>query len=162
MTAKRDTERWETLMSTPRCTLALIAGALILITSIVHAAEDEVTAIRRLLDRQVEDWNRKNLDAFLDGYWHAPGVVFQSGAERFDGFEAVRSRYRKSYQAEGREMGRLAFTDLEVIVLGPDAALARGRFQLTMSDGKRPTGLFTLILRKRPEGWRIVHDHTSS
>ena len=59
-------------------------------------------------------------------------------------------------------MGRLAFTGLEVVMLGPDAALARGRFQLSMSDGKRPTGLFTLILRKRPEGWRIVHDHTSS
>jgi beta-aspartyl-peptidase (threonine type) len=57
-------------------------------------------------------------------------------------------------------MGRLAFTDLEVIVVGPDAALTRGRFQLTMSDGKRPSGLFALILRKRPECWRIVHDHT--
>jgi hypothetical protein len=39
-------------------------------------------------------------------------MVFQSGAKRFDGLEALRSRYRKTYQAEGREMGRLAFTDL--------------------------------------------------
>jgi ketosteroid isomerase-like protein len=59
-------------------------------------------------------------------------------------------------------MGRLAFSGLEVVVLGPDAALARGRWQLLMSDGKRPGGLFTLILRKLPEGWRIIHDHTSS
>jgi uncharacterized protein (TIGR02246 family) len=143
----------------------LIAGALALaavFAGIGRADVDEEAAIRRLLDRQVEDWNRKDLDGFLEGYWHAPGVVFQSGAERFDGFEALRSRYRKSYQAEGREMGRLAFHGLEVVVLGPDAALARGRFQLSMSDGKRPSGLFTLILRKRPEGWRIIHDHTSS
>jgi beta-aspartyl-peptidase (threonine type) len=149
-------------MPTQRCKLALIAGALVLVAPIGRADEDQATAIRRLLDRQVEDWNRKDLDAFLNGYWHDPGVVFQSGADRFEGFEALRSRYRKSYQAEGREMGRLTFSELEIVVLGPDAAMARGRFQLTMSDGKRPTGLFTLILRKRPEGWRIVHDHTSS
>jgi beta-aspartyl-peptidase (threonine type) len=145
--------------------LALLAGTFTLAALSVangRADDDEVSAIRRLLDKQIEDWNQKDLDAFLNGYWHDPRVVFQSGAERFDGFEALRSRYRKSYQAEGREMGRLAFTDLEVIVLGPDSAMARGRFRLTMPDGKRPHGLFTLILRKMPEGWRIVHDHTSS
>jgi uncharacterized protein YbdZ (MbtH family) len=31
-----------------------------------------------------------------------------------------------------------------------------------MSDGKTPHGLFTLIVRRLPEGWRIVHDHTSA
>ena len=81
-------------MSIPRCTLALIAGTLALAALFVatgRADDDEVSAIRRLLDKQVEDWNRKDLDGFLEGYWHAPGVVFQSGAERFDGFEALRS-----------------------------------------------------------------------
>ncbi len=105
---------------------------------------------------QVEAWNRKDLDAFLEGYWNSPDVVFQSGADRSDGFEALRARYRKRYQAEGRAMGQLAFTGVEVVVLGSDAALARGRWQLAMPDGQRPGGLFTLILRKRPEGWRIV------
>jgi uncharacterized protein (TIGR02246 family) len=126
------------------------------------AGADAEAAVRRLLDTQVEDWNRKDLDAFLNGYWRSPEVVFQSGAERFDGFESLRSRYEKAYRAEGRAMGELAFANLEVVVLGPDAALARGRWHLTMPDGKEPGGLFTLILRKRPEGWRIVHDHTSS
>ena len=120
------------------------------------------TAIRRLLARQVNDWNRKDLDGFLEGYWHAPGVVFQSGNARTDGFEAMRHRYRSRYQDEGREMGRLAFPGVEVVLLGPDAALARGRWRLTMPDGSRPGGLFTLVLRKFPEGWRIIHDHTSS
>ena len=57
-------------------------------------------------------------------------------------------------------MGTLSFSDLQVEVLGPDAALVRGRFQLVMPDGKQPHGLFTLIFRKFHEGWRIVHDHT--
>lgn len=152
-------------MPSRRLVLVLIAGALMLSALVIRpgrASDDEAAAVRRLLDRQVEDWNRKDLDKFLEGYWHSPSAVFQSGANRFNGFEALRAHYRKSYQAEGREMGRLEFVGIEVVTLGPDAALARGRWQLTMSDGKRPGGLFTLVLRKLPEGWRIVHDHTSS
>ena len=64
-------------------------------------------------------------------------------------------------QSDGKEMGHLDFKDIEINMLGPDSAYARGHWQLTMSDGKQPGGLFTLILRKFPEGWRIVHDHTS-
>jgi beta-aspartyl-peptidase (threonine type) len=124
--------------------------------------DGEVGAIRRLLDRQVEDWNRKDLDGFLGGYWHAPGLVFQSGATRTEGFEAMRSRYRARYLEGGREMGSLTFSGVEIELLGPDSAFARGRWRLAMSDGTRPGGLFTLILKKRPEGWKIVHDHTSA
>jgi beta-aspartyl-peptidase (threonine type) len=151
-----------------RRSLLLIAGAhalavLGLVPHLGRAADEaEADAVRRLLDTQVEAWNRKDLDAFLIGYWNSPDVVFQSGADRSNGFDELRARYRKRYQDEGRAMGQLAFTGVEVIVLSPDAALARGRWQLTMPDGTRPGGLFTLILRKRPEGWRIVHDHTSS
>jgi len=126
------------------------------------AKETEVDTIRRLLETQVEGWNRNDLDAFLKVYWNDPGVVFQSGANRVDGFEALRAHYRQAYPAEGREMGKLGFSNLDVITFGSEAALARGRWQLTKSDGKRVEGLFTLLLRKFPEGWRIVHDHTSS
>ena len=115
-----------------------------------------------MLDQQVADWNRKDLDAFLKGYWNDPRVVFQSGPTRSDGFEAMRKRYRDRYQGEGKEMGTLAFSGVEVIPLAADAAFVRGRWQLTLSDGQRPGGLYTLLLRKLPEGWRIVHDHTSS
>jgi beta-aspartyl-peptidase (threonine type) len=125
-------------------------------------AEPAVVEVRALLDRQVADWNRKDLDGFLTGYWDSPDVVFQSGAERTRGFTAMRDRYRKNYQAEGKEMGSLTFSDLEIEALTPDVALARGRWALTKSDGSRPNGLFTLVLRRLPGGWKIVHDHTST
>lgn len=124
--------------------------------------EDAIAAVRAVLDRQVADWNNGNLNGFLDGYWNSPKVVFQSGGQRFDGWEAMRDRYRRRYQAEGRAMGRLAFSGLEIQSLGPTALLARGRWQLTMPDGSMPGGLFTVIFRKLPEGWKIVHDHTSA
>jgi ketosteroid isomerase-like protein len=125
------------------------------------ADEGPEKAIRGVLERQVDDWNRGDLDAFLTGYWKSPALVFQSGADRSEGWEAIRDRYRKRYQTEGRAMGRLEFAGIEVIPLGAESAFARGRWQLTMSNGSRPAGLFTLIFRKFPEGWKIVHDHTS-
>jgi ketosteroid isomerase-like protein len=125
-------------------------------------AEDSIRAVRAVLDRQVADWNKGDLDGFLAGYWNSPKVVFQSGGHRYDGWEAMRERYRQRYQAEGRAMGRLAFSGLDIEPLGPEAVLARGRWQLTMPDGTTPGGLFTVIFRKFPEGWKIVHDHTSA
>ncbi len=125
------------------------------------APEDDVAAIRTLLDRQVDDWNRKDLDAFCEGYWKSPKLVFQSAGDRNDGFEAMRERYRKTYQADGKSMGKLIFQNVEIVPISADAAFVRGGWHLTMADGTTPHGLFTLIVRKLPEGWKIIHDHTS-
>ncbi len=89
-------------------------------------------------------------------------MTFFSGGTITTGWQPTIERYRKRYQGNGREMGALRFNDVRIELLGPDAAFVRGVFELTMSSGQRPHGLFTLVLRKFPEGWRIVHDHTSS
>jgi ketosteroid isomerase-like protein len=117
-------------------------------------------AVRLVLQSQVEAWNHHDLDGFMAGYWQSPDLTFFAGTTETRGWEPTLARYRKSYQSEGRSMGTLSFSDLQVQPLGPDAAFVRGRFQLVMPDGKQPQGLFTLIFRKFPEGWRIIHDHT--
>ncbi len=143
---------------------ALPTAALLLTGLALEAGEpdDAVHAVRAVLDRQVLDWNKGDLEGFLKGYWKSPKVVFQSGGQRFDGWEAMRDRYRRRYQGTGRVMGRLEFSGLEIETLGPEAALARGRWRLFMPDGTKPAGLFTVIFRRLPEGWKIVHDHTSA
>ena len=116
--------------------------------------------IRQLLDDQQAAWNKGDLKGFMAGYWQSPELVFFSGKDVVKGWQATLDRYHKRYQAEGREMGKLAFGDLEIEVLGPESALVRGRFELVTSKEKLG-GLFTLLVKKLPEGWRIVHDHTS-
>jgi beta-aspartyl-peptidase (threonine type) len=123
--------------------------------------DSTVAAIKQVLDKQEQDWNKGDLDAFLEGYWNSPGIVFQSGGDRNVGFEAMRERYRKRYKAEGKAMGRVVFSEVEILPLAADSAFVRGRWGLTMADGKKPGGLFTLIFKKLPEGWKIIHDHTS-
>ncbi len=120
---------------------------------------EEITAV---LHQQQEAWNRKDLEGFMAGYWNSPDLTFYSGGSISRGWQATLDRYRKHYQGEGKEMGRLEFSDLQVEMLAPGVAFVRGAFRLTMSDGKTPHGLFTLVCRKFPEGWKIVHDHSSS
>ena len=126
------------------------------------ATADPRLPVRALLDAQVAAWNRGDLEGFMAGYWRSPELVFCSGATLTKGWDATLERYRKRYQAEGREMGRLSFDAIEVLPMGEDAAAARGAFRLRMSDGTEPHGLFTLLLRRLDGAWRIVHDHTSS
>lgn len=144
-------------------TLALVAlAAPSRPASAEDAVDDAAAEIRAVLDRQVERWNAADLDGFADTYWRSPELVFQSGGDRALGWDAMRERYRRRYEGEGKTMGRLEFRDLEVRPLDSRSGYAFGRWQLTMPDGSTPSGLFTVILRRRPEGWRIVHDHTSS
>lgn len=126
------------------------------------ANESSRTAIESLLRTQQEAWNRHDLDGFMLGYWNSPDLTFFSGAKESKGWQAALGRYRATYASPGHEMGRLEFSELRVEVLSHDAAFVRGVWQLSMSDGKTPRGRFTLIFRKFPDGWKIIHDHTSA
>lgn len=118
-------------------------------------------AIRKVLAEQAAAWNRQDLEAFMAGYWDSPELTFFSGAHETKGWQAALDHYKQSYQSAGHEMGKLEFSNLRIEVLGPDAAFVRGEFHLTMRDGKTPHGLFTLVFRKFPEGWKVVHDHSA-
>jgi ketosteroid isomerase-like protein len=128
----------------------------------LFSADDLTPAVQRVLAGQQEAWNRRDLEAFMSGYWNSPQLTFFSGAKKTLGWQSTLERYRQTYQGAGKEMGKLEFSELEINPLGRDAAFVRGAWKLTMSDGKTPHGVFTLIFRKFPDGWKIVHDHTSA
>jgi uncharacterized protein (TIGR02246 family) len=150
----------------------VIAGAILVgLMGMIGAARAESSeqkvkaAVEQVLNRQVEAWNRHDLEGFMAGYWNSPELTFFSGANVTMGWEATLERYRRRYQSEGREMGKLDFAELNIQPLGREAAFVRGAWHLTLAEGKtekEPHGRFTLIFRKFPEGWRIVHDHTSA
>ena len=143
---------------------ALIASVLLLTTFAASQNNqlDARTSIEKVLNAQVAAWNGHDLEKFMQGYWHSPELTFFSGGQVSHGWDQALDRYRKRYQGEGHEMGKLSFANLDVKSLSPTSALARGEFHLTMPDGKTPHGLFTLIFQKFPDGWKIIHDHSSA
>jgi ketosteroid isomerase-like protein len=127
-----------------------------------QSPDDPKSTIENVLHTQQNAWNRHDLDAFMTGYWNSPELTFFSGGQERHGWQATLDRYRATYTSPGHEMGRLDFSALRIKMLAADAAFVRGEWHLTMSDGKTPHGLFTLIFRKFPNGWKIIHDHTST
>lgn len=127
----------------------------------VHSDEKKAeTAIREVLDAQVVAWNKGDLPGFMKGYWNSNDLSFYSGKDKKQGWEMTLERYKKRYQGEGKEMGKLTFSELEIQTIGADHAVVKGRWKVEMKK-ENLDGLFTLIMRKTDDGWRIVHDHTS-
>ncbi|MBP3954669.1 nuclear transport factor 2 family protein [Gemmata sp. G18] len=150
----------------------LVGGGTALITTVARATGASTAAgdekdIRAVLDAQVIAWNKGDLDGFMAGYWNDDQLTFISGGDITTGWKKTKERYEKRYKADGKEMGKLVFSDLHVETFSPNAAMMRGKFELTFEkekdDAKKTArGRFTLILRKTPDGWKIVHDHTSA
>ena len=121
--------------------------------------EADRVAIDAVLHKQQTAWNQGDVDAFLVGYWHSPELSFSGSSGITRGWDGVRERYKKNY-ADRAAMGELDFSDLEFRFLGPDAALVLGQWHLHRGSGDIG-GVFSLVFQRFPEGWRIVHDHTS-
>lgn len=150
-------------------TVFLIAGfALLLVLSwSVHllgtpdkARDADMKSINEVLNAQQSAWNRGDVDAFLIGYWRSPELTFSGGNGVSRGWDGVLARYKKSYPNHAA-MGQLEFSDLEFRFLGPDAALVLGQWHLKRESGDIG-GVFTLVWQKFPDGWKIIHDHTSA
>lgn len=121
------------------------------------AATAEVSAV---LARQQKAWNNGNIDNFMQDYWKSETLRFASGGSINRGWDVTKDRYLARYP-DGRAMGTLAFTDLEIEILSERDALIFGRWSLAR-EGDEPSGLFTLHMHKHSGQWQIVSDHTSS
>ena len=122
--------------------------------------EADRAAIVKVLEAQEKAWNAGDVNAFLEGYWHSPELTFSGSSGVARGWDGVVARYRKSYP-DRAAMGHLDFSDLEFRFLGNDAALVLGRWHLAREKNGDIGGVFSLVWQKFPEGWRIIHDHTS-
>jgi uncharacterized protein (TIGR02246 family) len=119
--------------------------------------------VRAVLTQSEEAWNRGDLAAFASYYEDSPETTFIGKEVVRGGVQAILGRYRKAYP--NREaMGTLSFSNIAVRMLAPELALVTGEFHLerTTAGGGNAAGRYTLILRKSPSGWKIIHDHTSS
>jgi uncharacterized protein (TIGR02246 family) len=134
---------------------------LLLVLTLTISAAAQESAIRNLLDQQTADWNRGDIDAFMKSYEDSPQTTFVGQKVEY-GYANILARYKRLY-ATPAAMGKLAFTHLAIRVLDANFAVATGNFHLdrTKEAGGNADGIFSLIFKKEPQGWKIILDHTS-
>ena len=127
--------------------------------------DGEADAIRAVMAQQQAAWNAGSLEGFMEGYARTDRLRFASGGSVRTGWQTTLDAYQRGYP-DRSAMGTLAFSGLDVQVLSAQHAVVFGRWRLQRAEDAGPEdgpgGLFTLLFEKRPEGWRVVHDHTSS
>jgi ketosteroid isomerase-like protein len=143
--------------------------ALVLLVTFVAAspflqAQNSVPtpAIRAVLDKQVVDWNRGDMEAFASGYKNSPDILFM-GSRISKGYDQMLEGYKKSFSNK-EKMGILSFSELEVQPLDEHFATVTGHFHLERSaaGGGNAGGFFLLVMEKTPAGWKIVRDDTTN
>lgn len=148
---------------------AAVATMFLCFGVLVHAqapSADEA-AIRSAIAAQVEAWNRADIPSFMQTYENSTETTF-IGTHLAKGYAPILERYTKSYTTK-EQMGTLTFTNLEVRLLpgacgATELALVTGNFHLERSThgaAAKDDGIFSLVWRKGPQGWKIILDHTS-
>ena len=142
--------------------------AVVLSTAPSQSAQlDDAAAIRSAINSQVDAWNRADIPAFMQTYEDSPETTF-IGLTLRKGFQPILQRYQQSYAGK-EQMGKLSFNDIEIRLLPSgcgksEVALVTGKFHLertTHGEAKKDDGIFSLVWRKGPHGWKIILDHTS-
>jgi len=149
----------------------LTLAAVLLVACIARAqsasAGPDETALRTAIAAQVEAWNHADVDTFMQTYEDSPETTFIGMSVR-KGYRPILERYKAAY-SNADQMGKLTFSDLDVRLL-PSAcgkselALVTGKFHLdrtTKGAATKDDGIFSLVWRKGPKGWKIILDHTS-
>ncbi len=123
-------------------------------------SKDIKISVAKVLFQSVNDWNNGNIAAYMQCYVHSDSLQFDGNGATTYGWEQSLLRYKKAYP-DRNAMGILRFSNIKIKVLSPTAAFVSGHWELT-KKASHPEGLFTLLFRKTPDGWRIVYDHSSS
>jgi len=128
---------------------------------ICHAQREDagIAAIRKVMQAQETAWNNGDLEAFMEGYWHADSLRFIGSKGLTYGWDATLANYKKGYP-DRATMGKLQFTLISVEKLSGKAAFVIGKWHLKRDAGDL-SGHFTLLWKKIKGKWVIVADHSS-
>ena len=106
-------------------------------------------------------WNRGDLEAFMADYAPDTLPTFMSAGHLRRGFNFIRENYAPRF-APGARRDSLRFEEFNVRPITAEFALVTARYILYRNGSTTASGPFTLLMQHHPEGWKILHDHSSS
>jgi len=140
---------------------AAVAAALILPARLLAQAPDPSPEpeIHAMLEESAAAWNRGDLDGHLAD--NADSITFMTGRGPLIGKDKTAEALRRSFFRDGKPIQALRFEQVTVRPLGSRHALVVGHFILSGGGEAKKSGWFSTIWERRPEGWRVIHDHSS-
>ncbi|MFI5451028.1 YybH family protein [Pedobacter sp. UC225_61] len=115
--------------------------------------------ILNLLEKQRTDWNRGDVEAFMQGYWKNDSLLFVGKSGATYGWQKTLDNYKKGYPDKAA-MGFLTFGIKKVELFTKDRAFVLGSWNVKQEKNELK-GYFTLLLRKINGAWKVVVDHSS-
>lgn len=125
----------------------------------VQAQNKAEKAILTVMQAQEIAWNKGDLTAFMEGYWHSDSLTFIGSRGLTCGWQTTLDNYKKSYP-DVAAMGKLTFTILKVEQLDRKNAFVIGKWHLKRVKDEL-SGHYTLLWKKVGGKWVIVADHSS-
>lgn len=127
----------------------------------LHTASRLELDIVKVVLAQEKAWNAGDIAGYVKGYKDSPDTLF-IGRQVSRGFAQILQDYEHNYP-DHSSMGTLTFSELEVHPVDDTIAICIGKYHLdrTKKDGGPADGLFSLVLEKTDDGWKIVLDHTT-
>lgn len=119
---------------------------------------DEIV-INQVLKKQIDEWNKGNIEEYMKGYWQSDSLMFIGRNGPKWGYKTTLENYKNSYP-DTATMGKLRFELIQIKKLSSEYYHVTGKWALqrTMGDVQ---GYFTLIFRKIKNNWVIISDHSS-
>jgi len=142
--------------------LILKISVLILISFFfnVNSTAQATKTVEKILMRQANDWNKGDIDAFMNGYWESDKLQFIGSKGVTYGYEQTLANYKKRYP-DLATMGKLTFKVIENSQLSRKVIMMTGKFMLDRTEKENLSGHFIIIWKKIKGGWVIIADHTS-
>lgn len=116
-------------------------------------------AIKKVLNTQLEAWNKGNIDEYMKGYWQNDSLMFIGKSGITYGYQNTLNNYKKNYK-DAAQMGTLFFDILQLKPLSADTYFVVGKWFLKRTVGDIG-GSFTLLFKKINGNWVIIADHSS-
>lgn len=128
--------------------------------SLSAQTDKDVAKVQQILQRQASDWNKGDLEAFMNGYWKSPELTFIGSRGVTKGYKNTLNNYIKGYP-DRQTMGKLHFDILDTDKLSKKSIMVIGKYTLTRDELDDASGYFLLVWKKIKKEWVIIADHSN-
>ena len=131
---------------------------LLIFSTGAFAQSNDVKLIQQNFDRQVECWNKGDIECYVEAYVKSDSTRVISSQGVTYGYDAILDLFKQYWTKDN--MGTLTFKGINMERLSKEHYFVTGHFDVALPDGNHHAGYFSAIMKKVNGAWRIYTDHS--